>query len=313
MQLHRFSLRTNPDFSGGAWCLAALTACLLLGASVCLADGWFYAAPKVMVGTLKAHIDAPSLTVREVPGQSYKPVTQGEFKGVPLDGQKTAAFAALAFGVDFQKLISWPLRLELEVTTRADANFETPIGGVWYHGDAPGEPHFEENVYGDGRGIVGLGNSSLSCSVHAAFLNLYADWHNSSRFTPYAGGGLGLAFIETKAVTGASARGIINDNPYTVPALEGGPGIVVFEDRRKQFAWHLEIGLAYDLTDNFSFVAGYRYLNLGKEVRLDDIQQKTWNEHDGKYIGADEIYSKGPSRIEFSDIHLAMLNLNYVF
>ncbi|MDP2846934.1 MAG: TonB-dependent receptor [Humidesulfovibrio sp.] len=80
------------------------------------------------------------------------------------------------------------------------------------------------------------------------FFNAYYDFETGTAFTPYVGGGLGMAWNHTEATGTVIATGASQDYRKTTD----------------NFAWNLSAGCGYKLTDNWALNAGYRYLDLGK-------------------------------------------------
>jgi opacity protein-like surface antigen len=89
------------------------------------------------------------------------------------------------------------------------------------------------------------------------FVNAYYDIATGTAFTPYVGGGLGMAWNHTKATGTVIATGASQDYRKTT----------------ERFAWNLGAGCAYDLSENWKLSAGYRYLDLGKVVWGDSASQ----------------------------------------
>lgn len=79
--------------------------------------------------------------------------------------------------------------------------------------------------------------------------NVWADWKNNSAFTPYAGGGLGVAFLNTS--------GVVLTNP----------AIGWFNDANQtRFAWQVGAGVKYQVTQSIALDLGYRYLQVQNVV-----------------------------------------------
>lgn len=107
---------------------------------------------------------------------------------------------ALAVGYNFNTNFDVPVRAELEYAIRSTANFDF-----------------------DDRTIRARVPQSL-------FANFYLDFVNSTDFTPYVGGGVGLGFVGSDT----------------------------------NFAWNVGGGLAYNLTEDWKVNVGYRYVSLGE-------------------------------------------------
>jgi len=108
---------------------------------------------------------------------------------------------ALAVGYDFSTVFDVPVRTELEYGIRSNANFNY-----------------------DHKNVRAMHPQSL-------FGNVYYDFKNSTAFTPYVGGGLGMAFIG---------------------------------DNSTNFAWNVGGGVAYEFAQDWKLDVGYRYVDLGR-------------------------------------------------
>lgn len=105
--------------------------------------------------------------------------------------------------------------------------------------------------------VVGCGawlytNEKAEADVWTGLVNLYFDLGNWSGLTPYVGGGLGVAYVETGRHETWYPAGF---NPVytTVPGAESW-----------NFAAALMAGVAFEVTDGVKLDAGYRYLWLDK-------------------------------------------------
>jgi outer membrane autotransporter protein len=145
-------------------------------------------------------------------------------QGSGLDGYSQFTLGgALAAGYDFWPQQMLPLRAELEFALRGNSEKK------WNSGDAA-------NI----REIKGTWNDST------LFANLYWDFHNDTAFTPYVGGGLGMAF---------------NYAGYDFQDLNGNRWSM--DDRQTNFAWNLGLGVAFNFNDNLALDLGYRFVHLG--------------------------------------------------
>jgi len=86
-------------------------------------------------------------------------------------------------------------------------------------------------------------HTTFDASTHTLMLNLYADFHNSTAFTPYLTAGLGYSWAELKQdATGADTENIsIKDS---------------------DIAWQIGAGAAYGITEALSLDLGYRFVKL---------------------------------------------------
>lgn len=144
-------------------------------------------------------------------------------------GDKTdsAYGGALAIGYDFNKRFKVPVRAELEYAAFSQVD---------------GQKSWPEDN----------GESSTSkqkLQIQTLFVNAYYDFHNSTDFTPYVGGGIGMAFINTKSSFYEA------DNSFM--SYSSGSSTTT------NFAWNAGAGVAYAFTDYISLDAGYRFAGLG--------------------------------------------------
>ncbi|MGQ9369541.1 outer membrane protein [Azospirillum sp. ST 5-10] len=97
-----------------------------------------------------------------------------------------------------------------------------------------------------------LGGLSVSADADVTswsiMANLYYDVPTGTAFTPYVGGGLGVAFNTVDDIDYAIGAGRIRE--------EG--------DTKTNFAWSLQAGVAYAMTENATIDLGYRYVDLGE-------------------------------------------------
>lgn len=91
------------------------------------------------------------------------------------------------------------------------------------------------------------GSIDATWNVNTLFANAYWDFHNSSKFTPYIGGGLGMGFINSNYdIHGRNGESMSASSMNTV------------------FAWNVGAGCSYAFTENVSADLAYRYVGLGK-------------------------------------------------
>lgn len=96
---------------------------------------------------------------------------------------------------------------------------------------------------------VDLNDEYGSGSMYTLLANVYFDWENSSSFTPYIGGGVGLAYIDVGRQYGLNV---------------GGTSFSSFEaDGDWNFAAAAMAGVTYEVSHNFAIDANYRYLWVG--------------------------------------------------
>lgn len=91
-------------------------------------------------------------------------------------------------------------------------------------------------------------NVNYKSDIKSQFLmaNVYYDFDLDSDWTPYVGAGIGYARV--KASNNISSAGQTDS----------------FSKSSGNFAWNLTAGITYDLTEDFSIDASYRYMDYGK-------------------------------------------------
>lgn len=98
----------------------------------------------------------------------------------------------------------------------------------------------------------GVNSGSASFSGWTGMLNGYVDLGTVVGVTPYVGGGVGVL----------SAKHEVEIDAGGIPAVD-------WRDRQYEFAYSLNAGLAYRVSDNLSVDIGYEYLNSPKTQYLD--------------------------------------------
>jgi len=134
-------------------------------------------------------------------------------------------------GYDFYPKFQAPVRAEIEYAVRTNMNTE------WTANLAPGISH----------------NIKSEWNLQTLFANVYFDFHNSTAFTPYIGGGIGMGFIN-------------NSYKAEVPALAQIGMSAEYMSKstlNTVFAWNIGLGCAYAFTENFSLDLAYRFVGLG--------------------------------------------------
>ncbi|WP_108881011.1 outer membrane beta-barrel protein [Anderseniella sp. Alg231-50] len=95
--------------------------------------------------------------------------------------------------------------------------------------------------------FTGVDPDTLSADIGSqhVFVSTFWDITNYGGFTPYVGGGIGAARHEISGLTGP--LGAADGSQY-------------------DFAYHVSIGVAYDITSNLKFDLAYRYIDLGEVI-----------------------------------------------
>ncbi len=131
--------------------------------------------------------------------------------------------AGLSAGYNIGYLNDIPIRVEAEYVYRGQASF-----GV-------GPKSFGANTAGQ----------KFEVTAHSLLGNVFFDIPTATALTPYFGGGLGLAYLNTDYSTHANGNSVSNSGSDV------------------NFAWNVGGGVAWSLNDSLALDIGYRYVDLG--------------------------------------------------
>lgn len=134
---------------------------------------------------------------------------------VKSDGDDSVFGGGLAIGYDFATKFEVPLRAELEFSYFSEA-----------------EDSFSKRGH----------KTKQKLEIGTIFANAYWDFENSTKFTPYVGLGVGLAFIDSKGSM---------------------DGVGLSSKDTTNFAANAGLGLAYDIVNDLKVTLGYRFAYLG--------------------------------------------------
>jgi opacity protein-like surface antigen len=249
----------------------------------------FYIAPKLiytkqkaMYGPRQWELGPGELaTFNGVPNQNQNgayvaPADSGPLPPIPGGGMNDSYFGGgLALGVDLYKLFNIPLRVEIEASSHYDGYME-------FNGLTPfllDNVQFQDFVNAGHAGADGFievdsSTNELNYRSHLAFINIFFDFHNKTRFTPYVGGGMGLSFVQTRLHTNTTAY-VLGSNQ-----IAGGPLYIEKYDLRRDlnFAWNIGAGFSFKINDNVELDLSYRYVNTGfKENSDDNVTNNIYN------------------------------------
>ncbi len=144
------------------------------------------------------------------------------------DSHNTVVPVGVAIGYNWRKH-GVSLRTEFEYLTRGNFGYTSiPVLA------SPGAP-------------IGLTSKIGSQTL---FANVFYDFHNATLFTPFLGGGIGVA---------------INKSTMTLNAI-GSPVFDTFETIDTRFAWNIGTGVAVPITEILLLELSYRYTDLGGAV-----------------------------------------------
>lgn len=206
---------------------------------------------------------------------SYQRIDNAELKldvtglgsdSAELDSEKDSSFGgAFAIGYDFQPNLGAPIRAEIEYAMRSESE-----------GDYSDAFYFDEALVKQ--------SGSMKFNVQSVFLNVYFDIETGTPFTPYVGGGLGVAIIDTDGKYKESVDGetLLDESA---------------SNSETNFAFNLAAGVGYDVNDNFTLDLGYRYADFGEGET-------------GNLLSDDDISLTGEARIV---AHEVLFGLRYGF
>lgn len=166
--------------------------------------------------------------------------TDSTFPGITLDIESDPGWAlGAAVGYAFE----FNTRLEAEITYQ-----ENDLDNV--------------NVFGFDVDLSGDTSST------ALLFNGYYDFNNASAFTPFIGGGIGVANVE------------IND--INIP----GSGLPNFGDDDTVFAYQVGAGVAYAINENIDIDVKYRYFATSDpDFDTSEVEYSSHNIYAGVRIG----------------------------
>ncbi len=108
----------------------------------------------------------------------------------------------------------------------------------------------------NGTRIMDMTNNGPDLKSQALLANIYYDFNPSSRFSPYLGGGIGLAFNELN-IRGSASN-------FTDPATGITVSQYALDDHTTEFAAMAAVGVNIALKENLFLDIGYRYNYLGE-------------------------------------------------
>jgi len=113
-------------------------------------------------------------------------------------------------------------------------------------------------------------DSDGTLSVFSTMANCYVDFHNSSRFTPYLVGGVGVAVLGL-------------ENTYGTDTVSGNVSKLYHTNSDAVFAYQAGAGLGYAINRHFSVDVGYRYFGTSNASLNNDYPKASglkYHSHD---------------------------------
>ncbi|MDX2307452.1 MAG: outer membrane beta-barrel protein [Hyphomicrobium sp.] len=206
-------------------------------------------------------------------------LSDGEIEevGTPLEVREPGDIEAIEFGsIGIGRYITPSIRAEIAVDLYNRADISEP--NSYYYTDTltaegptdqvTGIPTVDTSNYNVER------SERVKLEQNAALFNLYYDFRNSTRFTPYIGGGFGVTYREMRRTTRENAECFRTDNSN--PVVDAGYGDNFCRDTdelprtfthtseetkgRWDFAAAAMAGFSFEIYDNVLLDTSYRYL-----------------------------------------------------
>jgi outer membrane receptor protein involved in Fe transport len=224
----------------------------------------------------------------------------GQLSPFPGTGRKDSYFGGgLALGIDLYKFNEIPLRLELEANTHFDGRLVTP------------RPTAENTpLPSNATFAAGTSPTRVYYRNHSAFFNMYLDFHNDSRITPFVGAGAGLSFIRADAYTTIHTFWRGGDNNGWPETMLHNLSETV---RKTNFSWNATIGLSYEISDRVTVDIAYRYVDTGfkeKTKGLGPFLEADMREDYGTVFAISNI---GGLEVDLREAHQALMSLRFAF
>lgn len=102
-----------------------------------------------------------------------------------------------------------------------------------------------------------IGQTSTRASVYSLLGNGYYDFHNKTKWTPFVGAGIGVAWIHSPKTTFTTTLALVDtttDTTTNVPVVANSPAL-----SGAAFAYQVKAGIAYEMTQRAALALQYRY------------------------------------------------------
>ena len=95
-----------------------------------------------------------------------------------------------------------------------------------------------------------IGSGAFKVETQSIMLNGYYDFDTNTQFKPYIGAGVGYTKLKGSLKFDGESLGSMDDNTFT---------------------WQIGAGIGYDVNNNVTLEAGYRYIDYG-DFKEDDVK-----------------------------------------
>jgi outer membrane receptor for ferrienterochelin and colicin/outer membrane protein W len=297
----------------------------VLGSESSQQDSLFYLASKVAYSKLQTDLTGEDQTFSGGPnGTSFpyqpspwQPVTtrywiraNESFSGQVYGGQnKTSGVGVgLAFGLDLHKRYNIPLRMEVEADLNSRRNIE--YAGIEIN------PYSNRPNPSIGTLTRWMSKQNLQLKMSTIFLNAFFDLYNSTRFTPYFGGGIGVTkynYKITQSINFTYSQNGATDSRLDLNDYGGSEyGNFIRSTKGWGVTWNLTAGFSYQLSPSTFLDFSYRYVNYDNQP-IDKVIPSELYRLQGVTLGQGylEAYTSVTGQTIKMDAHQAVLALRY--
>ena len=185
----------------------------------------------------------------------------------------------LGIQVGFGYIFNPHFRMDITAEATLDSEFDGTVAVTFDGLEAVTDPATGVTTTTAVDYVPGTETIQASYNSTNLMVNGYFDLPTHGRFTPYIGGGVGVARVELnerRTVTCTPLNNVGTVVQTCGPPAPGAAGVTVADvevvDRTSTeylFAYQVAVGTAYQLTDNLALDVGYTYFSTGDGVDLD--------------------------------------------
>jgi outer membrane receptor protein involved in Fe transport/opacity protein-like surface antigen len=248
-------------------------------------DGSFYIAPKLIYSQMRTKLSGEDLTFsggpdgtkysyEMIPGMPETAVWMkpGSNFNIPIFGgqhSQSSVAGGLAFGYDLHKLYGVPLRFEVEGSLHSRQDISHRSYAFGQANPISHQPHTLNYATSE---------QALQTNSASLLLNAFWDFHNSTRFTPYIGVGIGATRYHHKVTENIAFTYGALDFEFIPPSefifyypFEFSQSSVIRSkplDRTEKgwaLTWNVSAGFSYQLSPSTHLDFSYRYVDYGKQ------------------------------------------------
>lgn len=257
-----------------------------------------YAAAVPVPAPAPIPIYEPEYYVRFDVGAAWLSDGTIEEYGSALDVKDPEAVETIEYGsIGAGRYLTPSIRVELQVDLATKAEISNPGASIYTSTRQASGPTYD--VLDISTGVTTTYNTfdtkfydvtrteDIDYEQDVGLINLYYDFRNGTRFTPYVGAGVGVSYrtLTRKVQESAVCSDTVNSNPgvdvtYPTPFCTNSTDLpneyetsAQYSKNRWDIVASLSAGLAYQVTDSIIWDTGYRYLwqNGGLSLTTDTV------------------------------------------